>query len=99
MIGKIRRKYEKLVTNRSRDTFKWVETGNPHVLCFIRQAQKEGRLIVIANSNMHKSESYSVSVSHHGKIRDLITGKDVEISDGIISGLLKAGQVLICECK
>jgi len=95
-IGAIRKKYEKLITNISRESFRWIETGNDDVICFIRQSEKRERLIIIANSNMHQTKKYSIHTEGIGHIKDLISDTKIIVRDGTLSGSLTAGQVLVC---
>jgi glycosidase len=97
MICKIRRKYEKIIIDKSRESFKWIETGQNDVLCFLRQSMDEQvRLVIIANTNMNKSAHYSIHIDQKGKIKDLITETAIILNNGTVTGTLKRGQVLVC---
>lgn len=96
LIGKIRNNYKKLIINKSPETFKWIETNNPDIICFVR-SDKKNKIIIIGNSNMKSERKILINLKDYitKNVKDILSGVFLTASDGDLNLMLQPGQVMI----
>ncbi len=96
-VADVRLRYHDIITDNSARSFRWIETGNPDAIVFIRSGKRRReRLLVAANTNMHAAARISVNVAtSKRRLRDQFTDRAVSLRKGILSVTLRPGEVLL----
>jgi starch synthase (maltosyl-transferring) len=98
-VAAVRRKYESLIIDSSIESFRWIDTGKPNMIAFVRGRRSSRRtLLVCANANMHRTVSMSVPVqATKRRPTDLLSGKTFMVKRAMLTGKLAPGQVAVFE--
>jgi starch synthase (maltosyl-transferring) len=95
----LRERYHALVTDNRRETFRILNVNNWNVLAYARVPVDAGkRLAVVTNGNMTGPEEVVVQLDAPKKhVVDLLSGKELPVTDGHVKVDLKPGQCLVFE--
>ncbi len=95
----IRGRYHSLVVNPHHETFRMLEQHNHAVIAYARVPPSGGpKIAVIANGNCQGEESAVVPLGASGPaINDLLTGRALEVNEGVIHVVLQPGESVVVE--
>ncbi len=101
-IGKIvaiRERYHGLIADGRRETFRILNVNNWNLLAYARVPIDSGkRLAIVTNANMAGTEQGAVQLDTSRKqVADLLSGKRLPVTGGLMQVSLKPGQCLVFE--
>lgn len=93
----IRRKYQKLISDSSPQSFVWFETEQKGLIAFKRRSDAFNyQLLIIANSNIENKIDFNLKIETKKKsLDDLLSGKTFIIEQNTLTGRLNPGQVCV----
>ncbi len=96
-VSTVRKKYQKLISDSSPQSFVWLETEQRGLIAFIRKSDAFNyQLLIIANSNMKNKIDINLKVETKKKsLDDLLSGKTFIIENNNLTGRLNPGQVCV----
>jgi glycosidase len=98
-ISDLRNKYQDLIIDQTPQSFEFIETDNINIISFLRVSSKvHYKLLVIANSSMKSRERVSMELPGSKRhLTDLLSGSRIDLRDGLLTGNLAPGQVIVAE--
>ena len=98
-VSAIRAKYRDLVVDHSPGSFRYVDTDNSSIVCFLRHSpQVKHQLCVAANPDMRLSQPFSLTLPPGSPAPiDLLSGEMLIHRDGSLKANLEPGQVILVE--
>jgi hypothetical protein len=98
-VFSIRAKYARLIADPSPSTFRVLQCGNDRVFGFARiGGHPSKRLAVLANADFAGVEEATCPVdTNRNSLTDLLTGRKLKVSDGIVRCHLGAGECMLFE--
>jgi hypothetical protein len=98
-VAAIRARWELVIIDHRRESFKLLKATNEHAICFARTTP-DGKhvLAVIANSDCEHAIGFDVHIpGEHSAVTDAISGAELAVTNGSATVQLAPGQTMVLE--